>query len=190
MSASEKERENMSLYSVLLVDDEEEVFQVIMKKLDWEGMGFRIAGYARNGVEALEMAEELSVDVVMTDIKMPYMDGLTLCRKLKEQYQKIKVIIFSGFDEFEYAREAIKIEAEESSDAAGKFPDVAHRRTDSGGLHRGICKKLQPHAKGSLFCGDRAAHQHDQPDGGGASDRSVSAGGLREKAGGGAAGSF
>ena len=94
----------MSLYSVLLVDDEEEVFQVIMKKLDWEGMGFRIAGYARNGVEALEMAEELSVDVVMTDIKMPYMDGLTLCRKLKEQYQKIKVIIFSGFDEFEYAR--------------------------------------------------------------------------------------
>ena len=44
MSASEKERENMSLYSVLLVDDEEEVFQVIMKKLDWEGMGFRIAG--------------------------------------------------------------------------------------------------------------------------------------------------
>lgn len=103
----------MSQYSVLLVDDEEEVFQVIMKKLDWESMGFRIAGYARNGVEALEMAEDLQVDVVMTDIKMPYMDGLTLCRKLKEFYQKIKVIIFSGFDEFEYAKEAIKIEAEE-----------------------------------------------------------------------------
>ena len=103
----------MNQYSVLLVDDEEEVFQVIMKKLDWESMGFRIAGYARNGVEALEMAEELQVDVVMTDIKMPYMDGLTLCKKLKELYQKIKVIIFSGFDEFEYAKEAIKIEAEE-----------------------------------------------------------------------------
>lgn len=103
----------MSLYSVLLVDDEEEVCSVIMKKLDWESMGFRIAGYARNGVEALEMAEELQIDVVMTDIKMPYMDGLTLCRKLKEQYRKIKVIIFSGFDDFEYAREAIKLEAEE-----------------------------------------------------------------------------
>lgn len=103
----------MEQYSVLLVDDEEEVFQVMIKKLDWEGIGFRIAGYARNGVEALEMAEELSVDVVMTDIKMPYMDGLTLCRKLKELYANIKVIIFSGFDEFEYAREAIKIEAEE-----------------------------------------------------------------------------
>lgn len=103
----------MNQYSVLLVDDEEEVFGVIMKKIDWESMGFRIAGYARNGVEALEMAEELSVDIVMTDIKMPYMDGLTLCRKLKELYENIKVIIFSGFDEFEYAREAIKIEAEE-----------------------------------------------------------------------------
>lgn len=76
-------------------------------------MGFHIAGYARNGVEALEMAEELQVDVVMTDIKMPYMDGLTLCKKLKAVYPKLKVIIFSGFDEFEYAKEAIKIEAEE-----------------------------------------------------------------------------
>ena len=58
----------MNQYTVLLVDDEEEVFQVIMKKLDWESMGFSIAGYARNGVEALEMAEELQPDVVMTDV--------------------------------------------------------------------------------------------------------------------------
>lgn len=103
----------MNQYSVLLVDDEEDVLQVIIKKLDWEGMGFRIAGCARNGVEALEMAEELQPDVVMTDIKMPYMDGLTLCRKLKERYGTVKFIVFSGFDEFEYAKEAIKVEVEE-----------------------------------------------------------------------------
>lgn len=103
----------MDRYSVLLVDDEEEVFSVIIKKLDWEAMGFVIAGYAKNGVEALEMAEELQPDVVMTDIKMPYMDGLTLSHRLKELYKNIKIIIFSGFDEFEYAKEAIKIEAEE-----------------------------------------------------------------------------
>ena len=53
----------MNQYTVLLVDDEEEVFQVIMKKLDWESMGFSIAGYARNGVEALEMAEELPTNI-------------------------------------------------------------------------------------------------------------------------------
>lgn len=103
----------MACYNVLLVDDEKEVCQIIIRKLDWENMGFHIVGYAANGVEALEMAEELQPDVVMTDIKMPYMDGLTLSRKLKEAYQKIKIIIFSGFDEFEYAKEAIKVEATE-----------------------------------------------------------------------------
>ena len=103
----------MEKYSVLLVDDEEDVIQIIMKKMDWESMGFRVAGYAHNGVEALEMAEELQPDVVMTDIKMPYMDGLTLSRKLKELYSTVKIIIFSGFDEFEYAKEAIQIEVEE-----------------------------------------------------------------------------
>lgn len=103
----------MNRYSVLLVDDEEFVFQVMMKKLNWEEMGFSIDGYARNGVEALEKADELQPDVVMTDIKMPYMDGLTLCRKLKELNPNIKVIIFSGFDDFEFAKEAIKLEAEE-----------------------------------------------------------------------------
>ena len=103
----------MEKYSVLLVDDEEDVIQIIMKKMDWESMGFQIAGYAHNGVEALEMAEELQPDVVMPDIKMPYMDGLTLSRKLKELYRTVKIIIFSGFDEFEYAKEAIQIEVEE-----------------------------------------------------------------------------
>ena len=103
----------MEKYSVLLVDDEEDVIQIIMKKMDWESMGFQIVGYAHNGVEALEMAEELQPDVVMTDIKMPYMDGLTPSRKLKELYRTVKIIIFSGFDEFEYAKEAIQIEVEE-----------------------------------------------------------------------------
>ncbi len=103
----------MNRYSVMLVDDEEEVIQIIRKKMDWETMGFYVTGYAHNGVEALEMAEEQQPDVVMTDIKMPYMDGLELSRKLKEKYPTIKVVIFSGFDEFEYAKEAIKIEAEE-----------------------------------------------------------------------------
>ena len=70
-------------------------------------------GYAHNGVEALEMAAEMSPDVVLTDIKMPYMDGLELSRKLKEQMNTVKIIIFSGFDEFEYAKEAIDLEVEQ-----------------------------------------------------------------------------
>ena len=101
------------LYSVLLVDDEEEVIDIIRKKTDWTGMGFRVAGYALNGVEALEMAEDEQPDVVMTDIKMPYMDGLTLSRRLKELYPDCRIVIFSGFDEFEYAKEAIELEVEQ-----------------------------------------------------------------------------
>lgn len=103
----------MSNYTVMLVDDEEDVIQAIMKKIKWDELGFEVAGYAHNGLEALELAQETLPDVVMTDIKMPYMDGLELASHLKEQYPTIKIIIFSGFDEFEYAKEAIRLEAEE-----------------------------------------------------------------------------
>ena len=104
----------MEKYSVLLVDDEEDVSRLLCKKMDWESMGFQIVGYAHNGVEALEMAEELQPDVVMTDIKMPYMDGLTLSRKLKELYRTVKIIsFFRILMKFEYAKEAIQIEVEE-----------------------------------------------------------------------------
>lgn len=107
------ERTERELYSVLLVDDEEDAAQIIRKKMDWEAMGFRVAGYAHNGVEALELAEEEQPDVVLTDIKMPYMDGLTLSRRLKELYPDCRIVIFSGFDEFEYAKEAIELEVEQ-----------------------------------------------------------------------------
>lgn len=101
------------LYRVMLVDDEEEVIQAILQKIDWEALGFQVVGYAKNGQDALEMLETLETDVIMTDIKMPFMDGITLCKKVKEQYGNIRILIFSGFDEFEYAREAIKAEVEE-----------------------------------------------------------------------------
>lgn len=105
--------EDRQLYKVMLVDDEVEVRQAIARKLDWEGLGFVVAGEAANGEEALELAEALQPDVVMTDIRMPFMDGLTLCRRLKAALPGVKVAIFSGFDEFEYAKEAITLEVEE-----------------------------------------------------------------------------
>ena len=103
----------MGLYKVMLVDDEEAVRQAIEKKLKWEEIGFEVIAAAENGEEALELAEKLMPDVVMTDIKMPFMDGLTLCRKLKESQRGTRIVIFSGFDEFEYAREAIKLDVAE-----------------------------------------------------------------------------
>lgn len=103
----------MGLYTVLLVDDEEEVIQVIMKKIVWENLGFSIIGYATNGMKALEMVEEHQPDVVMADIRMPYMDGIELARRIKENYSATRILLLTGFDEFEYAKEAVHLKVEE-----------------------------------------------------------------------------
>lgn len=105
--------DSVDFYKVVLVDDEEDVRISIERKLDWNSLGFELVGSVNNGEEALELTEQMHVDVVMTDIKMPYMDGLTLCAKLKENYKNTKVVLYSGFDDFEFAREAVHLEAEE-----------------------------------------------------------------------------
>lgn len=99
----------MDNYTVLLVDDEEEVIQVILKKINWEELGFSVIGYANNGVKAYEMVEEFQPDVVMTDIRMPYMDGMELCKQIREDFPATKILLFTGFDEFEYAKEAVHL---------------------------------------------------------------------------------
>lgn len=97
----------MEEYRVLLADDEEEIRTGISRKIDWTALGFSLAGEASNGAEALELAEQLRPDVVLTDIKMPFMDGLELCRRLRQSLPAAKLVVFSGFDDFEYARQAV-----------------------------------------------------------------------------------
>ena len=103
----------MNLYRMILVDDEEEVRKGIIRKIDWEALGFQVVGDAENGQDALEKIEQLEPDVVMTDIRMPYMDGLTLTSWIRQKYPSVKVLIFSGFDDFEYAQQAIKLNVTE-----------------------------------------------------------------------------
>lgn len=103
----------MSLYRIMLVDDEEEVRRAMIRQMDWEGLGFTVAGDAENGQDALEKLELLEPDVIMTDIRMPYMDGLTLVAKIREKYPFVKILIFSGYDDFEYAKQAIKFRVTE-----------------------------------------------------------------------------
>lgn len=103
----------MDLYRIILVDDEEEVRQSIIKKINWEEAGFSVVGDAENGEEALEKVEVLEPDVILTDIRMPYMDGLTLAERVRQKYPSIKIVIFSGYDDFEYAKRAIKLNVTE-----------------------------------------------------------------------------
>jgi len=99
----------MNLYKIMLVDDEEEVRKSIINKIDWADAGFEVIGDAENGKDALEKIEQNEPDVVLTDIKMPYMDGLTMAETIRQLYPSVKIVIFSGFDEFEYAKKAIKL---------------------------------------------------------------------------------
>ena len=99
----------MELYKIMLVDDEEEVRTSIIKQVDWEKLGFRVVSDAENGEDALEKIDIYEPDVIMTDIRMPYMDGLSLIEKVHSKYPTVKLLIFSGFDDFEYAKEAIRL---------------------------------------------------------------------------------
>jgi len=103
----------MEQYRVLLVDDELEIRDGMEEKVDWEGNGFLICGVAENGREAYELAMQLTPDVILTDIKMPFMDGLELSEKVLQDMPKTKIVVFSGFDDFEYAQKAIELGVEE-----------------------------------------------------------------------------
>lgn len=146
----------MALYKVMLVDDEEDVRQAVIRKLDWAALGFEVVGEASNGEEALEMAEKLEPDVIMTDIKMPYMDGLELCRRVKRQLPGIRMAILSGFDEFEYAREAITQQVEDyilkpvDADTMATIFERIRKSLDDEIAKRRDVEKLRRHYEESL----------------------------------------
>ncbi len=98
------------MYSILLVDDEIYSRQIIRTSIDWEGSGFTVIGEAENGLEALELIQEKNPDVVITDIKMPYMDGIGLIQELRKTHPTTTVIILSGYDEFTFAQKAIQLD--------------------------------------------------------------------------------
>lgn len=102
----------MELYKVMLVDDEEEIREGMAYRVDWEAFGFCVAVFAENGMEALELLESENPDVIFTDIRMPFMNGLEFLKKAIEIKPTIKIIIFSGFDDFEYAQKAISLNVE------------------------------------------------------------------------------
>jgi two-component system response regulator YesN len=96
-------------YKVFLVEDEIVTREGIRDNVDWKANGFEFAGEATDGDMALPFIQAIKPDVLLTDIKMPFMDGLQLCKIIRERMPWVKVIILSGHDEFEYAQEAIKL---------------------------------------------------------------------------------
>lgn len=97
------------MYKILIVDDEPLVRKSIVKKLEWEALGFSDVYEAENGVEALEKALLYCPHLILTDIRMPFMDGLELSAKVKELLPSTYIVILSGHDEFKYAQDSIKL---------------------------------------------------------------------------------
>ena len=96
------------MYKVLLVDDETLIREAISENIQWEEMGFSFMGACENGKQAIEAIEKEQPDLLLTDINMPFVDGMELTKFVYENYPDTKVIIISGFDEFEYAKNAVK----------------------------------------------------------------------------------
>ncbi len=92
-----------------MVEDEYVVREGIKNNIDWEGHGFVFCGEAADGELAYSMILKEQPDIVITDIKMPFMDGLTLSRMIKAKFPWIEIIILTGYEDFQFAREAIKI---------------------------------------------------------------------------------
>ncbi|WP_435921009.1 response regulator [Paenibacillus sp. DYY-L-2] len=94
---------------VLLVDDEILIRETIRDCIHWERDGFKYLGDASDGEMALPMIEQLKPDILITDIKMPFMNGLELSKIVRNRMPDVKIIILSGHEEFEYAREALSM---------------------------------------------------------------------------------
>ena len=96
------------MYTVLIADDEEELRKAVIQKVDWESAGFTVVGEAENGAEALELIEQLGPDLLITDIKMPFVSGIELARQAREIRPSMQIAFLSGYDDFRFAQKAIQ----------------------------------------------------------------------------------
>ena len=97
------------MIKVFLCEDEFVVREGIKKNIDWAGNGYEFIGEASDGELALPLIRKLEPDIVITDIKMPFMDGLELSRIIRKELPFIEIVILSGYEEFDYAKQAISI---------------------------------------------------------------------------------
>nr|MCR4777719.1 response regulator [Lachnospiraceae bacterium] len=89
---------------VIIVDDERNIREGIERLIDWESLGCHVAASFSNGALALDYLRKNDIDIVITDIKMPVMDGLEMARILSEEKNMAKVIILTAYSDFEYAK--------------------------------------------------------------------------------------
>ncbi|NLD59732.1 MAG: response regulator transcription factor [Clostridiales bacterium] len=101
------------MYKVFLVDDEIVIREGIRNNFPWEGSDFSLAGEAPDGEIALQMMQDVKPDILITDIRMPFMDGMQLCEAVSHTMPWVQIVILSGYDDFSYAQQAISLGVKE-----------------------------------------------------------------------------
>ena len=97
------------MLKVLIVDDESFVCNLIMMSIDWNSLGLEVTGVAYNGLDALEMAVEKRPEIIITDVRMAGLDGLSLIESIRNAELDCQFIIISGYPDFNYAQKALKL---------------------------------------------------------------------------------
>ena len=98
-----------NLLKVILVDDEQNIINLLKLCIQWEQLNMEVVGEASCGIEALALIDELKPDIVLTDIQMPYMDGIELSKQILERHIDINIIILTAHEQFEYAQQSVSI---------------------------------------------------------------------------------
>lgn len=140
------------MYRILLVDDEILVRDAIKENIDWKSMDCQLVGDCENGKQAADFVKSHPVDIVLTDILMPYMDGMELSHFLHDNYPEIVIVIFSGFGEFEYAKKAIQYNVSEymlKPVTAMELREVIGKMKEKVDLQRKEKKKIESLTKTS-----------------------------------------
>lgn len=106
-------QERVFMVRMLIVDDERWQREGLRAFLDWSGLGIEVVGLAGNGREGLSMTRTLQPRIVLTDILMPVMNGIDMSREIHRSFPDIRILLLSGYDDFQYAKEAFSFHAKE-----------------------------------------------------------------------------
>lgn len=162
------------MITVYLVEDESIIRQGIVRSISWEEEGFRLLGNAGDGEMALPEILAKRPDILITDIRMPFMDGLELSRRVKKELPHIKILILSGFNEFDYAKQAIDlgvteyllkpVTAHQLLDALHKASDAIKEEQATEELVRHLSQRMQDSDSGDRVQSERTKRGEKQED--------------------------
>ena len=146
------------MMKVFLVDDEIAIRENLRNSFPWEDNGFQLVGEAPDGEMALPMIRDMNPDILLTDIRMPFMDGMQLCAAVKRLMPWIGVVILSGYDDFAYARQAISLGVKEyllkpitAAELGGALTRVAGQIAEERRAQESMANLRRDMASGNLF---------------------------------------